>query len=625
MLASATERGALRGGARALAAARTAAMAAAVAAAVTAALLTVPAAGTAQQLAGRPGPQVAAISPPPVVPLPAEAAGHLLGETDVRRYALIFEFQDRADWAGADQVVAQLEDRRLMGHVLLQRYRPDSGYTASFAQLRDWLAVHADHPGADTLYALAQQRRPRGADAPRRPDDPVHVEGQVHRLGVPMCPAAANLSGPAEAAKERIRIYARRYQPDRALAYLQGPGGAGLGPVEYDRLLAEVAAAYFYAGESDAAVRHAEAAAARSGGRTEKALWMAGLAEWRRGDPVAAARWFERYADAECSSAWESAAGAYWAARAHLRARNFPQVGPWLERAAREPRTFYGLLARRALGVDADFAFDAPPVTRVHVEALAAEPGGRRALALLQVGRTGLAEAELLRLRPDDRRVAQAMVALADQAGLPGAAIQMALVHQPGPGAYYDAALYPVAPWQPVGGYRVDRALLNAIMREESRFDPRAISYAGATGVMQLMPQTASAVAGQNLRGADGRQRLFDPAFNMMLGQRYVQDLLDWGGEGGLMRVLVSYNAGPLNASRWLEATGHGGDPLLFLESIPLGQPREYTRHVLTSLWIYRHRLGQTAPSLDDLAAGAWPRYTRLDRASAQVAERVRD
>ncbi len=614
---------------RAVGRARGVALAAVAAAvlALPAAALTLPAA--AHEPAGAAvGPQVATVSPPavlPRLPLPAEASAHLLDEADARRYALIFDLQERGDWAGADQAVAQLQDRRLMGHVLYQRYRPDSGYTASHAQLRDWLGSHADHPGAAELYALARQRQPRGAEPPRAPERPAEVEGQVHRFGMPMCPAAADLSAAAEAAKRTIRRYALRAQPDRALLYLQGPGGAGLGPVEYDRLLGEVAAAYFYAGDDAAAVRHAEAAAARSGGRTEVALWTAGLAEWRRGDVAAAARWFEQYADAECSNAWESAAGAYWAARAHLRDRNYAQVSGWLERAARQPRTFYGLLARRGLGLDVDYRFDAPPVTRADVEALAREPGGRRALALLQVGQPDLAEGELLRLRAAGHGVGRAAIALAQQADLPGTALQLALIHQPGAGSYYDGALWPVAAWQPEGGYRVDRALVQAIMREESRFNPRAISHAGATGLMQLMPQTASAVAGQNLRGTAGRQRLFDPAFNMLLGQRYVQQLLAGGGEGGLMRVLIGYNAGPGNAMRWLESTGHGGDPLLFLESIPLREPREYTRHVLTSLWIYRHRLGQAAPSLDRLAAGDWPRYTGLDRGAAQVAERARD
>ena len=78
-------------------------------------------------------------------------------------------------------------------------------------------------------------------------------------------------------------------------------------------------------------------------------------------------------------------------------------------------------------------------------------------------------------------------------------------------------------PWTPKGGFRVDRALIFALIRQESAFNPKARSWAGASGLMQLMPRTAGFVANdRRYRGAK-RRRLFEPALNLELGQTYVE------------------------------------------------------------------------------------------------------
>ncbi|HLT00551.1 MAG TPA: hypothetical protein VK001_00140, partial [Geminicoccaceae bacterium] len=78
----------------------------------------------------------------------------------------------------------------------------------------------------------------------------------------------------------------------------------------------------------------------------------------------------------------------------------------------------------------------------------------------------------------------------------------------------------------------------------------------------------------------------------------------------------VAYNAGPGRLQEWQAALRGADDPLLFLESIPLREPRVYVKKVLTNLWSYRARLGQAQPSLAALARGRWPTYRALDRRS---------
>ena len=83
---------------------------------------------------------------------------------------------------------------------------------------------------------------------------------------------------------------------------------------------------------------------------------------------------------------------------------------------------------------------------------------------------------------------------------------------------------------------------------------------------------------------------------------------------GNLIFVAAAYNAGPGNLARWQERLGIEHDPLLFLESIPVRETRDYVKKVLTNLWSYRARLGQPQPSLEALARNQWPTYRALDR-----------
>src|SRR3546814_3109596 len=92
--------------------------------------------------------------------------------------------------------------------------------------------------------------------------------------------------------------------------------------------------------------------------------------------------------------------------------------------------------------------------------------------------------------------------------------------------------------------------------------------------------------------------------------------------QGDLFRLTTAYNGGPGNLGKWERAIQADGDPLLFIEALPSKETRLFIERVLTNLWIYRHRLGQPAPSLDQLAAGDWTRYQALDgRSEANKSE----
>ncbi|WP_270936575.1 lytic transglycosylase domain-containing protein, partial [Falsiroseomonas oryzae] len=317
------------------------------------------------------------------------------------------------------------------------------------------------------------------------------------------------------------------------------------------------------------------------------------------------------------------AAAAFWTARAAVRARRPQLYVPWMMQAAQEPRTFYGLVARRSLGLAMGFAWERELAGESEAAAVAESAGGWRALALLQVGQRDRAEAELRSLWPrvqGNPGTMRAMLVVAAQAGLADLASQLAALQQSADGRPRDFARFPLPQLRPQQGFRTDPSLVYALARQESNFDPDAVSPAGARGLMQIMPATASYVTGDpSLRGA-GARRLHDPAFSLEVGQRYLHYLARHEQVGGdLIRLLAAYNNGPGNLSRWQPAVRHRNDPFLFIESIPVGETRQFVQRVLTYSWIYAARLGFASPSLDEIAAGRFPRFLEAEEVAALV------
>ena len=552
-----------------------------------------------------------------------------LSQADATRYQRIFALQRAAKWREADAVIASLTDKSLVGTVLAERYLHPTAYWSKYPELKTWLDRYADHHDAAKIYALALKRQPAGSPALTKPEQTAVVSnGGLPEYDLEM--DGNDVTAPA--APDKLDVVARmrgaleaQFSAGRpeVIETLLSEAAWVLQPIEIDSYRARLAAQWYYLGNIDRAFILGRSAAIRSGDDLPGAYWTAGLAAWRLGKLNEARRWFEALADAPNTSPWMSSAGAYWASRVHLKAKRPQLVSHWLARAAEYPRTFYGLLARRSLDLPASFDWDEEVLTGSDAAALLQNPSGRRALALLQVGETRPAERELelLALRAG-RDVGRAVLALAERANLPQLAIRLGPRVAEQDGRRHDAALYPIPTWAPGEGFTVDRALLYAFMRQESGFRPEAQSPAGAVGVMQLMPVTAAYIGKQC--GLSAKQNLLDPAVNLSLAQRYIQHLFDQEPvQGDLFRLVAAYNSGPAKVDQWRKRDDYKGDPLLFIESIPSRETRQFIERVLASYWIYRNRLGQPTPSLDAIAAGEWPAYTPLDHGSKAVAQNV--
>jgi soluble lytic murein transglycosylase-like protein len=523
-----------------------------------------------------------------------------------------FAAQARGDVASALRAMRDVRSDVLTGHILADRYL-GARYRARPEELADWLRRFPDLPDAPAIHALLARRLPKGAAVP-----PVPVVDTLASSDAP--------GGAPEDADPRDAAIARNPRLDAAVvarAREAGGGSAlnliartrGLTPAYAALLRAEVAQVLFSRNEDQQALDVAGSAFRRAAPQDRVALagYVAGLAAWRLDRPALARTYFEDAAEAAHAPAALRAAAAFWAARAHLRGHDAAGYAPWMRRSAQEKRTFYGLLARRTLGGGIDLAGEHETLGEADVDLIAATDRGLRAFALLQVGESDRAEAELRALWPamrQDPGLQRALMLVAQRAGLLDLSAQLAALAPDG--RPRDDARFPLPKLRPRGGFRVDPALVYALTRLESNFDPAAVSAAGARGLMQLMPVTAGYVLHASGVAAEGAGRLLhDPAYNLDVGQRYVAYLAQLDGVGDdLIRVLSCYNSGPGSFARWSAELRDGGDPLLFIEAIPVPETRAFVQHALAYTWIYAARLGRPAPSLDALAAGAFPRFT---------------
>jgi soluble lytic murein transglycosylase len=549
--------------------------------------------------------QVALAVPRPVTgALPGLPA--VLGPADAALYRRIFAAQEHGRFAAADADLARLSDRLLVGHVIADRLLGPHT-RARVDELAAWLEAYGDHPDAPRIHRLLVMRAPRGTALPAAPEVSELPAAETPPEEIEAAPRAftRNL-----ALERSVRQHLRADRVARALAEIRS--AIDTDPTHAASLRAEVARALFLRNEDQSALALAREAARGAGAKVADAHWIAGLAAWRLGRLDLARRHFEATARAEIGSAARRAAGAFWAARAALRQRDPRAYVPWLLEAAQASRSFYGLLARRALGIPAGFAWERDLLGENEAAILAETAQGLRALALLQIGQAGRAEAELRRLAPaarDNPPLARALLVVTSQTGMAELAMRIAPLVESRDGRPRDYARFPLPNWRPDESV-AEPALVLGMARVESNFDSAAVSRAGARGLMQIMPLTASYVAGRPELAGRHRHRLHEPALNLEIGSRYIAYLARHPEvDGDLLRLIAAYNAGPGNLARWNGTMAHGNDPLLFLETIPLHETRAYVQRVLAFSWIYASRLGRAAPSLDALAAGRWPRY----------------
>ena len=530
----------------------------------------------------------------------------VLSPADVQRYREIFADEESGDFASARALIRDLTDRSLMGYVEAEHYLSPAMRRPPVADLAQWLDEYAELPVAPRVRELAESRE-------------LHKRHKIALAGIPAVPhrvfsgydAADSIAEPhvysdaARAAEEQITSDVKLDQPAAAEAVLQQLVTSNVAPLsDVARLTHHVAAGYLIQRLDEDALRVASAVTGMERATAPMLDWDSGLASYRMKKYSDAAAYFEHLAQSGAVPGWTRSAGAFWAARAHMAAGEPLPVVTLLVAAAREQPTFYGMLAERLLGEETPADFSEPVLDSASFDVLMQIPAAHRAVALWQIGRTNSLDQEMNRAFAEiDLGDAAAFAALAHKLDLPGLELR-ASEARAGRGELLTG-LFPVPQYTPPGGYHIDQCLLLAFARVESKFQAKAVSAAGARGVMQVMPGTAKLVDGV----APARGQLNDPSYNLGLGERFLQSLMEQTN-GNLFELAAAYNAGPAALTRWLGARPNlTDDPLLFIESIPYAETRNYIKHVMTYYWMYKKRMKLAAPTLDETAEGKWPLY----------------
>ena len=158
----------------------------------------------------------------------------------------------------------------------------------------------------------------------------------------------------------------------------------------------------------------------------------------------------------------------------------------------------------------------------------------------------------------------------------------------------YWEALFPRPYWSDLKRFSVanglDPYLVASLIRQESEFNPQAVSRANAVGLMQLLPKTGKLVAHQESLKRYNATQLFTPTVNLQLGTRYFRGMVDKFG-GSFQHALAAYNAGSDRVEDWM-GQGPYRDSPEFVESIPFTETREYVQAIMRNASVYRQLYG---------------------------------
>jgi soluble lytic murein transglycosylase len=484
----------------------------------------------------------------------------VLTSTDADLYRRGFAAVRAGRLADATQLAAATSDPVLRGSLLAETMLAGGSLTRTSADLVNWLRTNRDHAQAPRIYAVVATTLPA---APK----PIESKGNWG-------------------------VWLTKKPPRLA--------------TQFERNTARLAWDYYSVGQLSSAIARANSLTTSPTPESGFAHWVAGLAAWRQGDCTQAAEYFQVAASKPAMSDEMLSASLFWAARSQQQCGKFDEAVTLFKLATETGDTFYGLLANRMIGISPGFAWQETSLTHADWKKISASSALRRISALVEVGEYALADEELRNYwgRASANQWA-ALVAFAERKKLWGA--KLSIARRPPPGLKAGkSAYYPLPDYWSTAGSAVPRSLVLAFMRQESAFRMDTVSRANARGLMQFMPATAREIA-QDESISESDPRLNDPGFSVQLGKTYLRRLANSSITGGnLLKVVASYNAGPGNVRNW-NSSLPDSDPLLYLESIPLPETRDYVENVIKNYWMYQKRLGEPTTTLDALARGEWP------------------
>lgn len=537
----------------------------------------------------------------------------VLSDADESLYTQIFMLQDAEKISTAQNLERQLADPILKNEILYQRYFSKTYHTKS-AEVKSWMDKYNDMPGATRMEKLSKLKKVsvKSARVPNMLTGGLSIETAQSETWT-----AKEYSGSVGKKITKFKKAIRSGSTKTARTILEDKSfKKKLTESDYGRLAGRLAYVYYTNGEYELSKKWGFVA---SDAESEYGLWAMGLLYFKEEKYKESEKYFGRILKLKQINNARKTEAAFWAGRAASMRGDADKANEYWTIAATHPMAFYGALAATMMGNVPEYEFFEQEFTEEDIDELRGDRYGKMALALLQVNRRERAEEYLkymMTAKVSDRSL-HAINAIATAFGLSRVAILASgVIRDRGILEIDDdviySAQYPLPDWEPMGGWSIDRALLLAIIKQESGFRTGAKSGAGANGVMQIMPGTAKLVARANkVKMSD--IDMSNPEHNMFLGQQYIVDLLMHQNiNNNIIKMLAAYNAGMGSVVKF-EKSFTTDDPLLYIESFPAYETRGYIKRVMANLWLYRARLGQPLTTLKALADSEWPLYNSED------------
>ena len=509
------------------------------------------------------------------------------------RYALARAKREIGDAAGADADVRKLwreaADEPWAEAILVRDEA--STFTREDDIARAGRLVHAGQYGAASRAAARG-----GADVQARVSQCIAaLQGATLTTLSPDAPGAAALAPDLVLAQARKARKDNRLE-DAARWFALAPSGAALGdPDLWWQERRQLMRQLLDIGQNGLAYRLVAGANVGSPGVLADARFRSGWIALRfLNEPLTALAQFDA-SSTVAVSAQAHARADYWRARTLTALGDDDGAAVAYARAASAGNDYYGQLAARALGREAEPADESAKLTPAEgasrVESIAV------AEQLFAAGQDDLAAplsfAEITHTH--DGAQAAAMARVMERYGDAPTRLAFGRVAADA-GFAFEQDAFPVAgvPDAPPLALSADRPTMLAVMRQESGFVARAASGAGAHGLMQLLPGTARDAAKRAGVAFDEHRYFADPQFNLQLGGAYLGQLLaDLGGDMTL--TLAAYNAGPGRVQQWLQLYGDPRrgqtDMADWVERIPFDETHDYVQRVSEALTVYRARL----------------------------------
>jgi soluble lytic murein transglycosylase len=327
-----------------------------------------------------------------------------------------------------------------------------------------------------------------------------------------------------------------------------------------------------------------------TGRHATNARFRAGMIAYIGGNKKAAAAEFDSLVARDANSSEALAAG-YWAGRSYSTlGDNTKARARWTSVIKQDPLSYYSVLAAKRLNttlVTPNKSAAAYP----HIAAI--DSATARVAALKDVGmevEAGFENDKLFRdaLSDPTRVVATVGVRAGTETGSRSIALGKRALDDIGPTPANYRLYFPVLERETLISSSkengLDPVLVAALIRQESNFNPRATSPAGARGLMQLMPDVGQGLASSKGIAPWNAEMLYDPAVNIKLGTAHLKALVRKYPE--VVKQLAAYNAGESRVEKWSTKTG-AADPEVFTERIPFVETRDYVRIILRNRAYY--------------------------------------